>query len=52
MCPICYATFSNRSLYRLEKLDNIYKILLEYKVSVANAAFDYDMSSYYFVDNL
>lgn len=47
-----YATFSNRPLYRLERLDNINKISLKYKVSVANAAFDYDMSSYSFINIL
>lgn len=41
-----YATFSNRPLCRLEKLDNRYKISLEYEVSMANAAFDYYMPSY------
>lgn len=41
-----YATFSNRPLYRLEKLDNVHMISPENKVSMANAAFDYDMSSY------
>lgn len=49
---MCMQFFPNRPLYKLEKLENVYRITLEYKISMANNALDYDMSSNDFMDIL